>query len=529
MSSEPLDEVPTPARFADRHVERPLLIFDGDCGFCRRTVERIKEITGDRADYASSQEAGADFPSILPEEFAREVKLVETDGQVYGAAEAVLRLIFDAGKSPWSGAPLWAYRTVPGVRRASESGYHFVATHRTLFSTLVRWLWGNDLRRATFQTARTWFLRALGAVYFIAFLSLRLQVDGLIGKEGILPVAPLLGYVHAQKGVAWGVFHLPTLLWVTGGGDGALHFLCDGGMVLGLLLIVGIAPLLCLALLWVFYLSLATAGQTFLGFQWDVLLLETGFLSIFLAPLRWWTGWRGAAGSGSRVALFLMRWLLFRFMLMSGVVKLTSGDLTWRNLTALQYHYETQPLPTWIGWWAHQAPGWWQASSLVFVFAVELVVPFFVWGPRRVRLAGFWLLMLLQALIALTGNYGFFNLLTVALCLLLLDDRQWPRQLANPASGESTPAPVRRWPLWVLAPVAVVYVVFGALLLWRSFFSVGALAGTTGGRLRAHFAVSLAQRLRTFPHHDRRAARDRHRGQQRRRKLARLHVSLEGR
>ncbi len=459
-----------PARFADRPVERPLLIFDGDCGFCRRTVERIKEITGDRADYVSSQEAGADFPSILPEEFAREVKLVETDGRVYGAAEAVLRLIFDAGKSPWSGLPLWAYRTVPGVRRVSESSYHFVATHRMLFSTLVRWLWGNELRRATFQTARTWFLRALGAVYFIAFLSLRVQVDGLIGKEGILPVAPLLGYVRAQKGVAWGVFHLPTLLWVTGGGDGALHFLCDGGMVLALLLIVGVAPPLCLALLWVSYLSLATAGQTFLGFQWDVLLLETGFLSLFLAPLRWWTGWRGAAGSGSRVALFLMRWLLFRFMLMSGVVKLTSGDLTWRNLTALQHHYETQPLPTWIGWWAHQAPGWWQACSLVFVFAVELVVPFFVWGPRRVRLAGFWLLVLLQALIALTGNYGFFNLLTAALCLLLLDDRQWPRWLANPAPGEGMPAPVRRWPSWVLAPVAVVYVVFGALLLWRSFF-----------------------------------------------------------
>ncbi len=315
MSSEPPDEVP---KFADRSVERPLLIFDGDCGFCRRTVERIREITGDRADYASSQEAGADFPSILPEEFAREVKLVETDGRVYGAAEAVCRLIFEAGKSPWSGVPLWVYRTVPGARRASEAGYHFVATHRMLFSTLVRWLWGNDLRRATFQTARNWFLRALGAIYFIAFLSLRLQVDGLIGKDGILPVAPLLDYVRAQKGVAWGVLHLPSLAWLISGSDGALHFLCNAGMALALLLVVGVAPPLCLALLWMSYLSLATAGQTFLGFQWDVLLLETGFLSIFLAPLRWWTGWRGAAGSGSRVALFLMRWLLFRFMLMSG-------------------------------------------------------------------------------------------------------------------------------------------------------------------------------------------------------------------
>ncbi len=211
MPAEPPDDLPKPSQFADRPVERPLLIFDGNCGFCRRTVERIREITGDRADYASSQEVGADFPSILPEEYLREVKLVETDGQVYGAAEAALRLIFDAGKSPWSGVPLWAYRQVPGVRWASETGYHFVATHRTLCSTLVRWLWGNDLRRATFQNARTWFLRALGAIYFIAFLSLRVQVDGLIGKDGILPVAPLLDDVRARKGVAWGVFHLPSL------------------------------------------------------------------------------------------------------------------------------------------------------------------------------------------------------------------------------------------------------------------------------------------------------------------------------
>ena len=466
MSPEP-GHLPTPAQFADRAVERPLVLFDGNCGFCRRTVERMREITGDRADYAPSQEAGGDFPSILPEEFAREVKLVETDGQVYGAAEAVCRLVFGAGKSPWWGVPLWAYRAVPGVRRASEAGYRFVAGHRTLFSALVRWLWGNDLRRATFQTARTWFLRALGTVYFVTFLSLRLQVDALVGRDGLLPFAPLLAAARAQMSTVAGFLALPSLAWVIGGDDGALHFLCDGGMALALGLIAGAAPVLCLCLLWAFYLSLCTAGQTFMGYQWDALLLEAGFLSIFLAPPRWWTGWRAAEGPVSRTALFMMRWLLFRFMLLSGVVKLTSGDATWRNLSALRYHYETLPLPTWAGWWTHQAPGWWQACSLVFVFAVELIVPFFVWGPRRVRLAGFWLLVGLQALIALTGNYGFFNGLTATLCLLLLDDRQWPRWLAA-STGDSSPR-TRRWPGWLLAPVAAVYVVFGALLLWGAF------------------------------------------------------------
>lgn len=139
MHPEP-GHVPTPAQFTDRPVERPLVIFDGDCGFCRRMVRQMQRITGDRADYAAAQDVGKDFPSILPEEFAREVKLVETDGQVYGAAEAVFRLVFDAGKGPWWGVPLWVYRKAPGARWVSEAGYRFVATHRMLFSVLTRWL-----------------------------------------------------------------------------------------------------------------------------------------------------------------------------------------------------------------------------------------------------------------------------------------------------------------------------------------------------------------------------------------------------
>ena len=468
------------AHFADRAVTKPLVIIDGDCGFCRRTAERMREITGERVDYAPSQEVGGDFPSILPEEYTREVKLVESDGHVTGGAEAVCRLLFIGGQSAWSGFPLWAYRKVPGVRRTTEAGYRFVAEHRTLFSAVVRWGWGNDLRRATFGTARTWFLRALGAVYFAAFLSLRVQVDGLVGRGGILPFAP---YLEAVRGR--GFLEMPSLAWLVGGSDGALHGLCDGGMVLALGLIVGVAPVLCLVLLWAFYLSLCGAGQVFMGYQWDALLLEAGFLSIFLAPLRWWAGPRTALPPVSRVGMFLLRWLLFRLMLMSGVVKLTSGDATWSGLTALRYHYETQPLPTWIGWWLHQAPPWWQAGSAGFVFFAELVAPFFVWGPRRMRLAGFWTLVTLQALIALTGNYGFFNGLTAALCLLLLDDRQWPRWLV--LQNALTARDPRSW-RWLRAPVALVYVVFGALLLWQVIFpewpTSNFLRGTYGGYIQ---------------------------------------------
>ncbi len=419
-----------------RVLQKPLMVFDGNCHFCRRWIIRWQETTLDRVNYEPLQEAAADFPEIPRESFEQEVKLIDPDGRVSGGAEAVFRSLNHAVR-PGLLAILawWLYRKMPGFAPVTEWAYHQVAQHRTLASTVTRWLWGNDVTRPTYRTAQTWFLRVLGAVFFIAFLSLRVQIDGLIGDHGILPFAPFLDAVRQQLGAARGWHVLPTLCWLIGGSNGALHFLCNGGMVLALLLIAGIAPAACLFLLWAFYLSLFSAGQMFLGFQWDILLLETGFLGIFIAPLRLWPR-RGSPSSPPALSLFMLRWLLFRLMLISGVVKLTSGDTSWLGLSALRYHYETQPLPTWVGWYAHQAAPWFQAVSAVFLFVVELIAPFFIFGPRRVRMTGFILIVLLQVLIVATGNYGFFNLLTATLCLLLLDDKQWPRRLTvTPPSG----------------------------------------------------------------------------------------------
>jgi hypothetical protein len=207
-----------------------------------------------------------------------------------------------------------------------------------------------------------------------------------------------------------------------------------------MLLILGIAPALSLAVLFVFYLSLTIAGQVFFSFQWDVLLLETGFLSIFLAPwhlwprdLLWWarSTTPAAAPPMSRAGLFLLKFLLFKLVLMSGVVKLTSGDdswgwlnhsFHWSALTAVDYHYWSQPLPTVFAWWADRSPEWFKHFSVAFCLVVEIIAPFFIWAPRRLRLTTAGLLIFLQIMIALTGNYCFFNLLTIALCLLLIDD-----------------------------------------------------------------------------------------------------------
>ena len=206
-----------------------------------------------------------------------------------------------------------------------------------------------------------------------------------------------------------------------GVGDTWLRDVCFGGVALALLLIAGIAPAALLPLLWAAYLSLSRLCGPFLSFQWDALLLETGLLAIFIAPAVWRDRLRTAADP-QRLAIWLMWWLLFRLMVGSGAVKLASGDPTWRTLTALTFHYETQPIPTAVAWYAHHLPVWFHKGSTAGVLAIELFAPFLIIGTRRLRALAFGLLVGLQTLIALTGNYAFFNLLSVALCLFLLDD-----------------------------------------------------------------------------------------------------------
>jgi hypothetical protein len=179
----------------------------------------------------------------------------------------------------------------------------------------------------------------------------------------------------------------------------------------------------CLALLWLFYLSLVAASPIFLNYQWDSLLLESGLLAILLTP---WGLRLGRAGDAPwPFSIWLVRWLVFRLMFLSGVVKLTSGDPVWHDWKALEYHYQTQPIPAWSSWYMHQMPPWFQSLSVGIMFYAELVAPFLIFGPRRLRWVGFVTLVLLQVLIATTGNYGFFNFLAVVLCLSLLDDRDW--------------------------------------------------------------------------------------------------------
>ena len=405
---------------------KPLMIWDGECHFCKMWIERWRQITGGKVDYATYQQAAHLFPEIPVDQFKHAMAFIEPDGKTFFAAEAVYRSLQYRSSRTWLA---WSYDHVPGFAEISETAYKFIARHRSLGSSVTRILWGKDVRPPTYFWARRWFLRALGVIYLIAFVSLWVQVDGLIGSDGVSPVNQFLPAVHAQLGKdAYAL--LPTLCWFNSS-NAFLHFLCGGGVVLSVLLIFGIAPALSLVALFAFYLSLTIAGQTFLSFQWDILLLETGFLSIFLAPWRLWpreliclpgSPPPATAAPVSRAGLFLLKFLLFKLMLMSGIVKLTSGDDCWWNLTALDYHYWSQPLPTVFGWWADKSPEWFKHFSVAFCLVVEIIIPFFIWAPRRPRLIAAGLMIFLQFAIAITGNYCFFNLLTIALCLLLIDD-----------------------------------------------------------------------------------------------------------
>jgi hypothetical protein len=399
-------------------------------------------------DYAPSQEVASRFPEIPAEQFRTAFQLILPDGEVLEGAEAVAAL---AGKIPATGFFLAVYRRVPGAAPLAELAYRLVARHRPAATAVTRLLWGGSVLRPQYLAASALFLRLLGVCYAAAFLSLWVQVDGLVGSGGVLPVAEFLEWVRGQTG-ATRYWLLPTLSWISAS-DTLLHVQCGAGVAASLCLIAGLLPAWSAAAAWMLYLSLSVASQTFLEFQWDILLLEAGLLAVFLAPVSLIRLRSGLATP--RLARFLLVWLLFRLMLSSGAVKLLSGDDLWRGLTALRVHYETQPLPPWTAWFAHQMPAWFQTGSCLFMFFVELAVPFFYFAPRRLRHTACGLTIALQLLIAATGNYAFFNLLTIALAVLLIDDgafpARWRESAAATASGSRA-----RWPRRVLVPAAIV-------------------------------------------------------------------------
>ena len=263
--------------------------------------------------------------------------------------------------------------------------------------------------RSDFQLSAWLLLRLLALIYLFAFASLYTQIAGLVGPEGILPFDKLLERAHRTEGwLAW--LQLPNLFWFNAS-DLALKAAALAGCIFSLLLLFNRLSQMATIMLFVLYLSLYHAGQIFLSFQWDSLLLEAGFLAIFLV-------------SGPTLFVILLyEWLLFRFRFMSGLSKLLSGDPSWSGFTALQHYFETQPLPHIGAWYAHQLPVWLHQFGVGLTLFSELLVPFLIFMPRRWRITAALFTIFMQLLIIATSNHAFVNLLVIALCVLLLDDR----------------------------------------------------------------------------------------------------------
>ena len=395
------------------------MLFDADCGFCRRWIARWQSFTGDRVDYESYQSAADRFPEVPRENFARAVHLIEPDGSHTSGAEAVFGALGHGGRR-W---PLWMHRNLPGFAATTEFFYGLVARHRGGATRVTNALWGRHVVPPGETRTVSLFLRAMGLVFAIAFVSFWVQATGLVGEHGILPAKEFLDAVRSHFG-AERFWLLPTFFWVNAS-NVALHIVCALGVTASLAVVAGFIPAPGLLMSWALYLSLLGIGQDFLRFQWDSLLLEAGMVAVLLAPWRWRLR---AAGPPARPALWLARWLIFRLMFTSAVVKLASGDPNWRHLTALDYHYFTQPLPPWTAWYADHWPEWFQKLSVLAMFFSEGIAPFLIWFPRRARMTGAAVICSFQILILVTGNYGFFNILTIALCIPLLDDGVWLRR-----------------------------------------------------------------------------------------------------
>ena len=381
---------------------KPVLIYDGHCGFCRIWLDYWRQLIDDRIECVASQDVGHRFPQIAREAYAQSVQLVRPDGSVVSGARAVFESL---GKTR-----IYTWISVP-----SELAYRIIARHRDFFYQVTRFTFGTRIEPTQFAATQWLFLRAIALIYAVAFGSLTFQITGLLGERGILPVAPFLASV-ARTDATLRFIAVPSLLWF-GNDDITLIGLCFAGVIFAcMLLLTGFArgkfERLILVVLFVLYLSFAAAGQEFLSFQWDSLLVEAGFLAIFLGR--------------NRIVPWLFRWLVFRLYFLSGAVKLLSADPTWRNLSALSFHWHTQPLPTPLAWYVDKLPPAIQHFLTGAALGIEVVIPFLIFFPRRIRMFGAWCLIVMQVAIMITGNYGFFN---------LLDDRTHALPFRRPRAG----------------------------------------------------------------------------------------------
>jgi hypothetical protein len=290
----------------------------------------------------------------------------------------------------------------------------------------VRWLFASDQGPRTVLLARWLWLRALAAIYFSAFFSLLFQVKGLIGQNGILPAGETLAGI-AQAAGHNRFWIAPSLFWISS----STHFIVAVtwiGLLASIAVFLNLWPRASLLLCWICFLAFVSAAGDFSSYQSDGMLLEAGFISMFLAPPGLRPG-LGAAHPPIRLSLWLLQWEWFRIYFESGLVKWLSGDIQWRHLTAMDEYYQNSPLPSWIGWYVQHLPHGFQKATAAGTLLMEFFVVLLFFFPKKwpagriVRVALFVIVTLWEIPVILTGNYAFLNYIVLSLAILLLDDR----------------------------------------------------------------------------------------------------------
>jgi len=304
----------------------------------------------------------------------------------------------------------------------------------------------------SFWLTRFVILRLLGFVYFFAFLSAALQIVPLVGADGLLPARGFLDRVAGQLGGAGaGFLRLPSLFWIDVS-DGWLLAAAWIGVALSLIVLLGYANALLMAILWALYFSFVSVGQDWYGYGWEIQLLETGAIAIFLCPLL--DGRPFPRTPPPFAAILLLRWLAFRIYVGAGLIKMR-GDECWRDLTCLVHHYETQPIPNPLSRFYHFRPLWFHQGGALYNHFVELLCPWMLFAPRVARLAAASFMVVFQGILISSGNLSFLNYLTIVPILAAFDDgvlrRLLPRFLvrrAEAAAAAMVPAaPVPAAPL----------------------------------------------------------------------------------
>ncbi len=457
---------------ADLPTVKTLVVWDGDCTLCRRWMRRYYALSGDTLDWSPAKAAAPHLPLLSLEELNQAVHVVEPTGASVRGAEAIFTIMARIGLRRW---PLRLYQYVPPVRWICDVLYRSVANHRAVANQLSTVLFGKVDVPSTLLLTRRVYLRMLGLIFLAAFISIGTQIPGLFGEQGLMPSSHLAQQAIAQDVHGW---QMPGLvLWEWSLTDTPLRTAALIGGIAAGLMVIGLLPWWSALIAWLSYLVLVTFGGVFMQYQWDALLLEAGFLAVLWSPGSWRLN-STLARRPSRLVHWLIVLLLGRLIFFGGLVKLQSGDSTWADCSALAYHFWTQPLPLWTAWYADALPALVSQVACVLMFVIELGAPLLLLLPRVPRTIGATLIMLLMCGIVATGNYGFFNWLTIVLCLAMFDDalllRLWPKA-ARPTIRVGIRPHTGAILRWIRTVPALLVLSLVVMALWmQTFASSGA-------------------------------------------------------